>query len=225
MRGRFRYAISSTAKRFGLRPVTFTDNDTQFVVVYANELDGSPPLLQWQDFLPAVEYLEIPPPPKYQRRSRQTFESRATNEFEFDATPIALTENYDKWRLGPGQESHRDEAEESGYECEFADCHQHILEVKDITQTPTPYVPIVSEGLLRWQNLPNGYLFVFASPSNLDEFLLAHKISDSRTDAQEVRLQLSEEVTAVGVRLSWYQRRQSRAKVDLRAIQTALQRR
>ena len=140
-----RYLIHACAARFHFQTTSFGEDSRRFVVVYKHPRDSMAPVLRLSDYALAASYYVPPaaavaasePPRKYGRfgGSHASTGGVAAGggppRYELGASERPLVGDYSRWVGRVGVKSacsrHRDPA---GYECEIADCHEHLLELR-----------------------------------------------------------------------------------------------
>jgi len=132
------FLVKRCAERYHLQVAAFGEDERRFLAVYLHPRDAMAPVLRLQDFSYATSYYNCPPPPAAAYEPQRKQQRRTEDEdYELEAERLELTQSYSCWMLHPTMA--RDGAEAKpmrvGYECEIADCHQHLVEVRPTRQT------------------------------------------------------------------------------------------
>ncbi len=256
---RCRALLSRLASRFHLQAVSFGEDDARWCAVYKHPITAARPVLRIQDFQHAASYYAPPPPPPAPQYKRARYDRREEKTgVDLQATEVPLRFEYGRWTTGAATgaaaasassaaSSCAEEEEEpkGGFECEIAECHEHILQLTKL-DPPPPWedrsrLTAADEASTAagaageyWKRLlpeaeacralPDGMLAVFASADAARAVLDAKAAAPaSQPDPSgAVRLRLGE-ATCLASPLSALQRKPSARGAGGRGVPRALQ--
>ena len=176
MPSRYRKLVTALAERYRLRPAQFGEDKECFVVTYKHPGSLCAPILRIDDFVHAAAYYEPPPPPAAQVYKRNAYIPRQTrDDFEFEGTEVPLRQDYGRWTRDGCQPAPR--LPPSGYQCEFAGCHEHIIELSSF-EPELDASELAELGrtatCAATRLLPDGVLLVFRTRELAEAFVGSH---------------------------------------------------
>ena len=190
-----RFLIGKVAERYHLQTHTFGEDEKRFVAVYVHPRDAMAPPLRLADYAHASSYYAPPPPPAAQSRDQQRnkFQRRSDDSVDLEAEELPLSlADLSRWTSNKAYA----EREEVGYECEIADCHRHLLELRcngvaapaaareRLEQLTTP------EALAVVRPLPDGWLCVFRSEAHALAFVERYRAGEAAAPGEPTTLAL-----------------------------------
>lgn len=155
-----RRLVAACASRYHLQSTSFDEGNRRFVVVYKHPRDAMAPVLRLADFAHGASYYSPPPPPPRAYEPQRKLARRdGPARYELEAEERTLTCDWTKWASFGA-----DDGADDGYECEIAECHEHLLELR--FAPPLELVrasAIVGDAAVALRPLPDGYVAVFRS--------------------------------------------------------------
>ena len=197
------FLIRKCSERYHLQTASFGEEEDRFVAVYLHPRDAMAPVLRLDDFRHARSYYLPPPPPPSQYEPQRKLQRRARDEgYSLDAELLPLTQDYTQWTRATAGTAHYKHGGGGGdgYECEIAECHEHILEMR--TSAASPPAATMSMlaarleawmahrtassgdevGLVALRGLPAGCAGVFASADAARRFVDAHRVPNTAAE-------------------------------------------
>ena len=183
--GRARSIIGKIASCYHLQSASFGEEEKRFIAVYLHPRDAMAPPLRMADYAHALSYYSPPPPPpprEAQHRNKYQRRDDGEGDIELEATAVLpLQCDYSPWATHEFATG----GEEAGYECEIADCHAHILELKftnaGLAGVSAPQAAkrqllrlLTADELAALRPLPDGWLAVFKSANAARGFVARH---------------------------------------------------
>lgn len=158
-----RWLISACASRYHLRTSSFDEDERRFCVVYKHPKDAARPVLRLDDYVHAMVYYEPAPAPEAEnhagRRAKAARRDSASEGYDFEAHELDRVHDYSRWTVAGGASV--SVRSENGYECEIAHCHDHIVEITDLSVEVELAEAIPEAAAIR--PLPAGFLVVLRS--------------------------------------------------------------
>jgi hypothetical protein len=195
MQSRYRKLIVALAERYRLRPAQFGEEKECFVVTYKHPGSVCAPILRIEDFVHAASYFEPPPPPAAQAYKRMYMPRQTRDDFDFEGTEVPLCQDYGRWTREGCVPAPR--MPPSGYQCEFAGCHEHILELSSFDPELDPAgLANLAAACAAARPLPDGVLLVFRTRELAEAFVRLHSTQTELAESSSsgggaVRLALS----------------------------------